>query len=297
LLAGGVPADDIVVPPTPPSGSAVTAHLAAVNAVMAGCEPEQFTVVLSALRAMAAPHYRLHQSVITTHPGTNLILVSGELAVRSRISSGAGCLGPGHRANLTIGRAVNLCMMNVVRSVSGLTDLACHGSPAELGLCFGDIAFGSWPAFHEVQGFPNSSTVTVHRCASPHNVMDLIGRTATGIMQAIAAASASIAFNNAYCPAELLVIISPDHAGLLQRQGWSRSDVQQCLWEMARNPRSALAGRGIENSWPAWFSTLDEIPVVHIPQDIMVVVAGGPGPHSQVAVPWGFSRASTVVVS
>lgn len=298
MLAGvNRPRHEILVPPSPPSGCAITIELAAVNAVMAGCEPGHFPVIVAALQAMAAPRYRLHQAAITTHPGTNVILVSGALAGRAGIASGAGCFGPGQRANLAIGRAVNLCMMNVLRSLPGVTDLGTFGSAAEIGTCFADRAYGDWPALHTLLGGEEASTVTVHRCEAPRNFMDHISRTAEGLLGGIAAAAASIASNNAYYPAELLVVISPDHADIIQSHGWRRADVQHYLYESARNERALLEGRGIHPVWPAWFGTLTSVPVVEKPDDILVAVAGGPGPHSMVAVPWGLSRASTVVVA
>ena len=289
------PPDSVVIPPTPPSGAPVTVRLAAANAVMAGCEPRHFACVLAALSAMAAPHYRLRQAAITTHPGTNVIFVSGPLAAQSGVAAGAGCFGPGQRANLSIGRAVNLCMMNVLRSVPGLTDLATHGSAAELGTCFADMAFGSWPAWHEAVGGA-ASTVLVHRCAPLCGIMDQLSKTPEGILRGIAATSASIGSNNAYCPAELLVVLSPDHAAVIQQHGWSRADVQRFLYETARNPRALLAGRGFDPSWPASFAGLDPVPVVPRPQDIVVAVAGGHGPQSLVGLPWGLSRAALVTV-
>ena len=287
----------VLVAPTHPSGAAITVELAAINAVMAGCEPAHFPVVLAALHAMAAPRYRLAQSVITTHPGTNLILVSGPLAQRAGVSSGGGCLGPGQRANLSIGRAVNLCMMNVLRSIPGLTDLGTLGSVAEIGTCFADAAYGNWTSINEELAGPRTSTVTVHRCAAPYGIMDLLSRSPEGVLDGIAAAATSIACNNAYYPAELIVVLAPDHARILQAGGWSRRDVRNYLFEHARNRRDALRGRGIDPAWPKWFAALEDIPIAERPEDILVTVAGGPGGQSLVAVPWGLSRASTTVIA
>ena len=294
--ASPLPPEAVIIGAMPPSGSALTVQLAAANAVMAGCEPRHFTCVLAALSAMAVPRYRLRQAAITTHPGTNLIFVSGALAAHAQVASGAGCLGPGQRANLSIGRAVNLCMMNVLRSVPGLTDLGTHGSAAELATCFADRAFGSWPAWHETICAREASTVFVHRCAPLVNVMDQLSKTPEGILSGVAAVSATIGWNNAYCPAELLVVLGPDHAAVIQEHGWSRADVQRFLFDTARNPRASLAGRGFDPSWPPGFADLDRLPVVHRPEDIVVAVAGGCGPQSLVGIPWGLSRAALAEV-
>ena len=74
----------------------------------------------------------------TSHPGGNLVLVSGPLAQEVGIHSGQGCLGPGFPANLTIGRAVNLAIINTCRSIPGVADLANISSQAELTYCFAE---------------------------------------------------------------------------------------------------------------------------------------------------------------
>jgi len=288
--------ETVLIGATPPSGAAVTVELAAVNAVMAGCEPAHFPCVLAALSAMAAPQYRLGQAVVTTHPGTHVILISGPLAAQAGVSSGAGCLGPGHRANLTIGRAINLCMMNVLRSLPGVSDLGTLGSAAEISTCFADQAFGTWSAWHQERFDSDTSTVFVHRCAPLCNVMDHVSKTAEGVLGSVAAASATVGWNNAYNPSELLVVLCPDHAEIVQQQGWSRADVRQYLFETARNPRHRLRGRGFAPSWPPWFDSLDPVPVVNRAEDIIVVVAGGQGPQSQVGLPWGLSQPALIAV-
>ncbi|MEK7874204.1 MAG: hypothetical protein AAB502_10155, partial [Chloroflexota bacterium] len=62
---------------------------------------------------------------------------------------GAGCLGPGFRANATIGRAVTLTIMNVARAIPGKSDLTVFGSPAEFTYCFAESDKGNpWSPLH-----------------------------------------------------------------------------------------------------------------------------------------------------
>ena len=121
-----------------PTGADVTVFDAAVSSVMAGCRPKYLPIVVTALKAMAAPRYNLIQAITTSHPGGNLVLVSGPLASHLGIHGGQGCLGPGFRANATIGRAVNLVFINVCRAVPGISDLACQSSPSEFTYCFAE---------------------------------------------------------------------------------------------------------------------------------------------------------------
>src|SRR6185436_566591 len=122
----------------PPSGATITVRSLAVNAVMAGCRPAYFPILVAAFQAIADPAYRAFQGAITTHPSGNAIVVSGPLADELGIASGPGCLGPGFRANATIGRAINLTIMNVARAIPGKSDLGVFGSPAEFTYCFAE---------------------------------------------------------------------------------------------------------------------------------------------------------------
>ena len=102
-----------------PSGKNITVKDIAVAAVMAGCKPEHMPILVTAWKALADKRYNLLQSVTTSHPGGNLVLVSGPLAQELGISGKQGCLGPGWPANATIGRAVNLVIIDVCRSIPG----------------------------------------------------------------------------------------------------------------------------------------------------------------------------------
>ncbi|HEX2171690.1 MAG TPA: hypothetical protein VHL09_04540, partial [Dehalococcoidia bacterium] len=214
------------------------------------------------------------------------------LAGQIGISGGAGCLGPGHRANVTIGRALALTLINVGRVRPGGADLAGFGSPAELTYCFAENRAASpWPTFAEERYGPDATCVLVHRCESPHNVIDHLSTTPEGVLGGIAAVAATLGGNNAYVPAELVVLINPEHAELIAGAGWSKRDVQLYLWEEARNPSFGLAGRGLPPMRRKATALGEWVPVVDDPDDIIVVVAGGPGPQSMVAIPWGFAKA------
>ena len=287
--AGRDPAE-ILHPGLIPSGIPITLELLAANAVMAGCTDMHFPIVLAAFEAMCAPEYRLSQAAITSHPSGNLVLVSGPEAQRRGIAGGAGCLGPGHRANASIGRAITLTLINVGRIRPGEADLACFGSAAEFSYCLAEnIAESPWSGLHAELLGPERSCVIVHRCEAPHTVVHAVGGAPEVLLESVASVAATLGANNAYLPAELIVLLNPEHAHLVARAGWTKSDVRQFLWEAARNPRARLTGRGTQAMRPAEFADLENVPVVRRPEEIVIVVAGGPGPHSMVASPWGLS--------
>ncbi|MBI2526619.1 MAG: hypothetical protein HYV93_11605 [Candidatus Rokubacteria bacterium] len=291
LATGDRDPEDRLVMSMAPSGSPLTVRQAAICAAMAGCGPECFLLVVAALRAMAAPEYRLSLASITTYPGANLLVFSGPAAQAAGVAHGRGCLGPAHRANLAIGRAVALTLITVGRAIPGLSTLCQLGSPGQIACCFADDPHGPLPPLHTELVSPGDSIVLVQKCESPHNVLDHLSSTPEQLLATVAAVAATVGGNNAYVPSDLIVILNPEHAEIVARAGWRRRDVQQFLWQEARNERSRLHGRGAKPEWPAEWSALDRVPVAPSPDRIWVVVAGAPGPHSMVAKPWGYAQA------
>src|SRR4051812_10384183 len=115
---------DVVLGNMGPSEGETTVGKVAVNAVMAGCRPEMFPVVLAAVQAILRPVFNLGPMQATTHCVTPIILVNGPARMDLEIASGLGALGPGHRANASIGRALRLVMTNVGGGRVGVGDMA-----------------------------------------------------------------------------------------------------------------------------------------------------------------------------
>ncbi|HEX6931862.1 MAG TPA: redoxin domain-containing protein, partial [Streptosporangiaceae bacterium] len=92
----------------PPSMGEATLERVAACAVLAGCRPAYFPVVVAAARAMLDPAFNLHGQAVTTQPAGQLVVVNGPVRRALGLNSGMGALGPGSRPNLTIGRAVRL---------------------------------------------------------------------------------------------------------------------------------------------------------------------------------------------
>ncbi|MGH3757537.1 hypothetical protein [Actinophytocola sp.] len=284
--------DDVLIPALEPSRIALTARDAVVAAEMAGATPAATRLVIAALEAMAAPAYNLSLGAITSHPSGHLLVFSGPLARAAGLESGRGCLGPGARANLAVGRAVNLALRNVSRAVTGLGALTAFGSSAQLSYCLADRADGPLPPLNvTATGDRDASVVLVHKCEAPRNVLDHMSATPDALLSSIAAVSATPASNNAYLPSDLVVLLNPEHAEILRRAGWSRVDGQRRLWSLARNRRTDLLGRNAKPQWPPEWSGWDTIPVTPSAERIHLVVAGGSGPQSMVALPWGYARA------
>src|SRR5437899_11609657 len=108
----------------PPLWRTATLEAIAVNAVMAGCRPEYFPVIVAAVDAMLDPDFNLYGVQATTHPVAPLVLVNGAYGRRLGLDACSGCFVPGVRANATTGRTLRLILMNVVGDWPARPDMA-----------------------------------------------------------------------------------------------------------------------------------------------------------------------------
>jgi hypothetical protein len=275
-----------------PSGATLTVRELAIAAVMAGCRPEQFPIVVTAVRAMARPQFNLLQALITSHNSGHLLVVSGPLAAAAGLHGGAGCLGPGFPANAAIGRAVNLALVNVSRAVPGLADLGCLGSPAEWTYCFAEAA-GPWPAINAERFDPEATTVLALKAEPPHGVTDFRSRTADDLLGTLLDCCTSLGSNNAYMPGSLVLVLALDHARRLASAGWDKAALRERVHAGAAHDLAAVAPRGIAAITPTAGAD-GRVRVTRGPRDVEIVVAGGHGGHSAVVRPWSLSSEAVV---
>ena len=116
----------------PPLWRQATLEKLAVNAVMAGCEPAYFPIIVAAVEAMLDPAFNLYGVQATTHPVAPLVVVNGPYGQSIGVHGGQGCFGPGFRANATIGRAIRLILMNVGGAWPGTRRHGDAGQPREV---------------------------------------------------------------------------------------------------------------------------------------------------------------------
>jgi hypothetical protein len=296
---------DVVVGKIPPLWGEATVEKIAVNAVMAGCRPAAMPVLVAALEAMLEPAFNLYGVQATTHPVAPLLVVHGPAAARLGMHAGSGAFGPGNPANATLGRAVRLCLWNLGGGRPGDGDMATQGSPAKYSYAVPEREEASpWGPLHASLGFAaGDSAVTVFAGEGPHNVNDHVSQQAPGILSVVADTAATLGSNVGwyFAQSQLLVVLGPEHAATIAADGFSRADVQRYVWEHARIPlrRRKLGGMWGIQDWPRWMTTADDdarLPIVPGPEDVLVMVAGGPGKHSAVVPNCCFSRAVTRAV-
>jgi len=305
LIAGtGLARDTIVVASLAPAMRPASVEAIAINAAMAGAAPEHMPVVLAALRAVADPAFNLNAIQTTTHPCTPLLIVNGPIARQLGISGGANALGNGHRANAVIGRAVRLVLQNVGGATAGETDRATLGHSGKFTYCLAENeAESPWEPLHVERGLrAGESAVTVLGAAAPTNVNDHGSASAPALLKALAGSLAQPASNNIYYGGEALVIVGPEHARTIADSGWSKTDLKRALWEHGRVRMDAFSAENVaryKHIIPGRFDATEPgatvTPTVRA-EDIMVIVAGGPGKHSSIVPTFGATRSVTVRV-
>ena len=285
-----------------PRRGVVTRRAVAVNAVLAGCPPEVFPVVLSAVRALCRPDVNLRGVNATTHPVAPLVIVHGEIATSAGFNAGAGTFGPGNRANATTGRAVRLVLLHLAGARPGSGDAATQGQPSKYSYCIAENEQESpWESYARSRGVDAPSAVTVHCGENPHNVHDM---EADGdprlILGKIASAMTSLACNNApISQGEWFLVLGPEHARSFANAGLERSDIASYLFDHARIAAGVFRRHFSELAWAEWMKLCaddHELPMTAHPDNIRVLVAGGPGKHSSLIPSWGMTRSVTVPV-
>ena len=274
-----------VVGVLPPRQGEATVERIAINAVMAGCRPEFFPVVLAAIDALADPLFNLDSVQATTHPVAPLVVVNGPIARQLGINAGYNAFGQGFRANVTIGRAIRLVLMNVGGGLPGSGDRATQGSPSKIAYCVAENeAENPWEPLHVEAGLPrDASVVTVFGCEAPHNIQDHYSATGEGILLTIAGAMGQAGSNNLLSAGWPLLSLGPEHAATIARDGYTKRDVKRFLFEHARFPLARLGPdyrrMQIERRGAADASDT-MLPIVRSADDISVIVVGGAGKHS-----------------
>ena len=278
-----------------PGKGIATVEKVAVAAVMAGCLPDYMPLVIASVKAVLDPRFDLTEMQATTHCTAPLILINGPARHSiGPIACGFGALGPGYRANASIGRALRLAMINIGGGRPGESDMALLGHPGKFTYCLGEDEEASPLApLHVDLGFaPEDSTVTVIGAEAPHSVLfsgdgddpESAGR----LLECLAIGLANIATNNAVLTGgAAMVLLNPEHAAVLASAGLDRSEVAQRLHRLCAHSPEDLA------RYAAAFASRRTEPAANqrrscfaSPRDILIAVAGGTGLYSMVMPTW-----------
>jgi len=279
----------------PPKMGQATPEKIAINSVMAGCRPGFQPVLEHVIKAISHDKFNLAGVNATTHPISICTIINGPLSDELGLNSGAGCLGPSNMASATIGRSLRLCLINIAGAVPGVGDHATHGSPAKYSYCFSENEDETpWDPFRVEMGCKKeASTITVMAAEAPHNVNDHRSRTAEDLLDTIVHTAATAGCNNSHVPGEILVIMSPEHAETIRKDGWKKEDVKNYIHEngVLLGNLGDRGGRKLDDKWIIG----GEVHITRSPSDVLLMVAGGPGRHTMISHGFGNGSLSITV--
>ena len=306
MLAGyaGDPQQQIAL--IPPSWAPATLEKIAICAVMAGCRPEYMPVVVAAVEAMTDPRVNLYGLQATTGYGGPTLIVNGPVARDLDINSSTGAFGPGWRANATIGRAIRLILIAVGGGIAGVTDRSTFGWPGKYTFCFAENEEASpWEPLHVERGYaPSDSTVLV---AGVNSILTLLVGASSGeatlerlanSLIHCAGAMAGHLSTVSVCGGDPILVLGVDDASVIARSGFSKQDIKHYLYENVRLPVDNVPvdpHREPEAPHRSLDEIMAEAPnvtpdgMVHMtdkPEDLIVLVAGGTGPHTAFLPMW-----------
>jgi hypothetical protein len=277
----------------------ITAEKLAVNAVMAGCLPMHFPVVVTAFSAMLQEPFLLHGATASTGGCAILIVVNGPIRQELGMSGGFNALGPSDRATTVIGRAIRLILYNLLDARPGEVDRSTLGHPGKFSYCVAeDEEHSTWRPLAEERGIPpQASAVTVLAAGAPRQIMNEWTTQPEEILDTVVAEIRANMRHYSIWPGNYALVLPPQLRAHFERAGWSKAEVRRYVAQNARIRRSEWAecGKGSvvgERGEREYAAFTDE-------NDVLVVAAGGPaGGFGAVIPPWygNKSRAVTLAI-
>jgi hypothetical protein len=279
--------DETVIEKLVPGMARATVKNIAINAVMAGCKPEFLPVVIAAIEAMNDPAILLRIVTMSTGPHAPLFVVNGPIALKLKINSGLCALGPAGPerlsfANVVIGRAVRLTLMNVGNCYPGIMDQDTIGAPTKFSLVLAENEKANpWEPYHVEKGFkPEESTISCGYGVNLIDMRDLESDSAAGLMNNFARYLMGIAGIISYMPFVYrpMMLLAPDHARMLAREGWTKNDIREyihmhCTVSAEQYRRSSQIP--MEKKWIEAADSQAMVPLYHKPEHVEIVVVGG----------------------
>ena len=243
-----------IIGEAPPSLAPCSVEKAAVNAVMAGCKPEYFPVVLTALEAALDPAFNWYALQSTTMGVGPVVVVNGPIAKRIGMNWGFNALGHGNRANATIARALQLVARNVGGSKPGGVDRSTLGHPGKFGVCFAeDETDEAWDPLSVSVGLPRGkSAVTIFGSTGCSVFFDQLSNDAESLSRSLASGLQGVVHPKTVEWTTALLVLSPEHWAVFKRAGWSRVDIDTAVREAGKRPGHELVtgAGGIKEGLP-----------------------------------------------
>ncbi|MEM7338641.1 MAG: thioredoxin family protein [Actinomycetota bacterium] len=277
MLDGTTQAPDEVVTTVPPDLAEVTVEQVAINAVLAGCKPEYMPVVLAAVEAACTDEFNMHGLLATTFFSGPIVIVNGPIAERIGMNSGNNVFGQGNRANLTIGRALQLVVRNLGGGRPGGVDMALMGAPSKLGMAFAerehDSPFEPLSVEHGLE--PGTDAVTIFAGQGPTAIADQLSRNPESLARSMALALRGVWHPKLVMGFDAMLVVGPEHGRIFAEAGWTKARLRAELDELLQIEADTIlqGADGIAEGLPAAFAGAT-VPKFR-PGGLQIVHAGG----------------------
>ena len=221
-----------------------------------------------------------------------MLIINGPIRHQLKVNCSSSALGPGWKANATIGRVIRLLLVNIGGAKPGLVDKATQGMPGKYTFCFGENEEESpWEPLHVERGFAHDqSAVSVVDALGTHNI-HAGNATPEDLVRLVTACMLDLGSNNFFTGGgEAVLLLCPTHARILAEGGYTKERLQEHFYLHVRAPLEAFTEnykvRIIERK-----TLIDgKVPLVDRPELMMIVVVGGSGGLHSTFVPtaaWG----------
>jgi hypothetical protein len=287
--------DEVVYPAMGPARRPVTVEKVAINAVMAGCKPEQLPVVL----AITSGGLRAAFSSAAAMGFFNI--VSGPIVREIGMNSSVALMSPGNPANAAISRFTALAVRNLAGFTPGINNISGYGTPF-MGLTVAESPDTPWETLNVRYGFSPKESVIIQLISKVTVHGHGVGE-ATIISDKPEAPQRLVASMKAFIPSagttSKVVIITPTIARkwkakfgwdtmeklqdyLWDNVTWPRKNYDLSYWWGTRSPFKALveslkAPRGSRMLNMDHFDASPDtpVPINPSPKDYVILVAGG----------------------
>lgn len=277
----------------------VFAEKLAINAVMAGCKSEYLPVVVAIVEAMLDHDFPTH--VVNTSTGSFTVgfIVNGPIRHQLGMNFNGNVLGPGNRANSSIGRAVRLIQINTLGSVAGAggephghgrakLDRSMMGQPAKYAgyhIVENEEEFPSLLPTHVERGFSREdSTITLTFVAGYKWICAHSEQTPDEWIDTMAHYIVSGGFlQTCGTPASATLLLPPENAGLFVRGGWTKANIREALYERTRRSLAWIKQEGFKIQMQ--HSRFE--PVEPGDEDRFMAISGSASPDDLFIVPCG----------
>jgi hypothetical protein len=267
----------------------ITAEKVAINAVMAGCLPAYMPALVAVFKAMSDEDFNMHGSTASTGGSAPLVIINGPIRTILHMNTTHSILGPGNRANATIGRAIRLVLINVLGCIPGQLDRSTLGHAGKYSFCIAEDEEDSpWVPLAQERGLPEGqSGVTVMAAEASRQIMNEWTQDPEEIMETFAAEIRHNMLTYSIWSGNYAIVIPKQLRELLVAAGWQKKDIREYIFRSARVHRKHWGAVGKGNLVNRGKGPAQEFTALRTPNDLLVVAAGGPaGGFGAVIPPW-----------